>query len=76
MGKSQRKANKEQYTTLPYAMLKSEAWRSLSAAAVKVWLELHTRYNGGNNGKLHLSLNEASDVLGLTTSAERSSLLV
>jgi hypothetical protein len=48
-----------------YAQLKSEAWRSLSGAAVKVWLELHTRYNGGNNGRLHLSLNEAAETLGL-----------
>jgi hypothetical protein len=44
-----------------YAQLKSEAWRSLSGAAVKVWLELHTRYNGSNNGKVHLSLNEAAE---------------
>jgi DNA-binding transcriptional MocR family regulator len=48
-----------------YAQLKSEAWLSLSGAAVKVWLELHTRYNGGNNGRLHLSLNEAAKILGL-----------
>jgi hypothetical protein len=65
MGKSQRNTTKEQYTPLPYAQLKSEAWRSLSGAAVKVWLELHTRYNGSNNGKLHLSLNEAAENLGL-----------
>ena len=65
MGKSKRNANKEQYTALPYAQLKSEAWRSLSGAAVKVWLELHTRFNGSNNGKVHLSLNEAAEILGL-----------
>jgi len=65
MGKSNRKTEKEQYTALPYAQLRSPAWRSLSGAAVKVWLELHTRYNGGNNGKLHLSLKEAADILGL-----------
>ncbi|MCY1127696.1 helix-turn-helix domain-containing protein [Frigidibacter sp. RF13] len=46
-------------------MLKSEAWRSLSGAAVKLFLELHTRYNGGNNGKVRLSLNEATEALGL-----------
>jgi hypothetical protein len=65
MGKSQRNTAKEQYTPLPYAQLKSEAWRSLSGAAVKVWLELHTRYNGSNNGKVHLSLNEAAENLRL-----------
>ena len=51
--------------TLSYAHLKSPAWRSLSGAAVKVWFELHTRFNGGNNGKLHLSMNEAAEILGL-----------
>ena len=54
-----------QYVPLPYAQLKSNAWRSLSGAAVKLLLELHTRYNGGNNGKLHLSMNEAAEILGL-----------
>lgn len=54
-----------QYTNLPYAMLKSPAWRSLSGAAIKVWLELHTRYNGGNNGNVRLSLAEASKALGI-----------
>ena len=52
-----------QYVPLPYSQLKSEAWRSLSGAAVKLWLELHTRYNGGNNGNLHLSVNEAAKLL-------------
>ena len=46
-------------------MLKSDAWRSLSGAAVKLYFELHTRYNGGNNGKLHLSMKEAAAILGL-----------
>lgn len=54
-----------QYITLPYGQLKSSAWRSLSGAAVKVWLELHTRFHGSNNGRLHLSMNEAAKTLGL-----------
>ena len=64
MGKSQRK-NEGQYVPLYYSFLRSPAWRSLSGAAVKVWLELHTRFNGGNNGKLTLSYNEAMTLLGL-----------
>lgn len=55
-----------QYINLPYAQLKSEAWRSLSGAAVKVWLELHTRFNGGNNGNVRLSMNEAVKALGIS----------
>ncbi|WP_299898976.1 helix-turn-helix domain-containing protein [uncultured Ruegeria sp.] len=54
-----------QYVPLPYAMIKSPAWRALSGPAVKLWLELHSRYNGGNNGKVFLSMNEAAEILGL-----------
>ncbi|MEM8631095.1 MAG: helix-turn-helix domain-containing protein [Pseudomonadota bacterium] len=54
-----------QYVQLPYAMLRSLAWRSLSGTAMKVWCELHSRFNGSNNGQLFLSLNEASKTLGL-----------
>ncbi|TMM50734.1 MarR family transcriptional regulator [Sulfitobacter sabulilitoris] len=55
-----------QYIPLPYAQLKSAAWRSLSGAAVKVWLELHTRFNGSNNGNVRLSMNEAVSALGIS----------
>ena len=50
---------------LSYAQLKSDAWRSLSGSAVRLWLELHTRYNGGNNGALSLSYAEAGETLGM-----------
>mgnify|MGYP003651099578 CR=1 FL=1 len=53
----------EQFAPLTYAFLQSEAWRSLSGPAVKVWLEVRSRYNGGNNGKLFLSLDEAAKLL-------------
>ncbi len=64
MGKSKRRSE-GQYVPLPYAQLKSKAWRSLSGSAVRLWLELHMRYNGGNNGTLTLSYAEASEALGM-----------
>lgn len=60
-----RKNSEGQYVSLPYAQIKSEAWRSLSGSAVKLWCELHTRFNGSNNGKLSLSYAEASEALGM-----------
>lgn len=60
-----KRSDEGQYVPLPYAMIKSPAWRALSGPAVKLWLELHTRFNGGNNGKVFLSMNEAAEVLGL-----------
>lgn len=64
MGKSNRRSE-GQYLPLPYSQIRSDAWRSLSGAAVRLWLELHTRYNGGNNGKLILSYAEAGAALGM-----------
>lgn len=63
--KGSKKSGEGQYVPLPYALLKSAAWRSLSGAAVRVFFELHTRYNGGNNGALTLSYAEAAEALGL-----------
>ena len=60
-----RSDGREQYVPLTYPTLRSHAWRSLSGAAVKVWLEIRSRFNGANNGKLSLSLDEAAKLLGL-----------
>jgi biotin operon repressor len=54
-----------QFVPLPYTMLHSAAWRSLSGQAIKVFLELRTRFHGANNGRLILSLEEASRLLGI-----------
>ena len=64
MSKS-RKHHTGQYAPLPYAFLKSVAWRSLSGSAARLFLELHTRFNGSNNGKICLSYAEAAQLLGL-----------
>ncbi len=53
------------YWKAGYDMLRSSAWRSLSGNAVKVYVELRSRYNGGNNGKLTLSLDEGARLLGI-----------
>ncbi len=71
MKKRRRKVNAtgrndtEQYVPIPYTMARHPAWRSLSGAAVKVWVELRSRFNGRNNGDLSLSLDEAARLLGI-----------
>lgn len=55
----------EQFLPIPYTMARSTAWRSLSGPAIKVWIELRTRFDGNNNGKLSLSLDEAARLLGM-----------
>ena len=51
---------------LSFAQLRSPAWRSLSGTAIKLWLEPHTRYNGGDDGALTLSFAEAAEILGMS----------
>jgi hypothetical protein len=60
-----REKNGEQFFPISYLMAHSAAFRSLSGPALKVWIELRTRYNGGNNGHLSLSLEEAARLLGV-----------
>lgn len=60
-----RRKGEGQYAPLSYDLLKSPAWRSLSGAAVKVFLELRTRFHGANNGRLILSLEKAARLLGM-----------
>ena len=57
-----------QYFGLSYSMAHSAAFRSLSGGALKVLVELRCRFNGGNNGKVFLSYQEASDKLGMSKS--------
>jgi hypothetical protein len=63
--RTRRGKSEDQYFGLFYAMARSLAFRSLSGAALKVFLEVRTRFNGGNNGELSLSLDEAARLLGI-----------
>lgn len=55
----------QQFWMLTYSMARSPAFRSLSGAAVKILVELRCRFDGENNGRLHLSYSEAAKMLGL-----------
>lgn len=54
-----------QYVNMPYVLLLSPAWLSLSGPAVRLWLLLRTRFSGFNNGRITLSLEEAARILHL-----------
>ncbi len=56
----------EQYLGISYVMAHSPAFRSLSGAALKVWIELRTRFNGRNNGRITLSWDEAALILHMS----------
>ncbi|MEH6474681.1 MAG: hypothetical protein V7727_03280 [Sneathiella sp.] len=61
----------EQFVPLPYAMVQSDAWLSLSPATIKVYIELRSKFNGGNNGELSLAYAFARKRLHLGNSTLR-----
>ena len=52
------KPKKRSFVMLERYMIASAAWRSLSGEAIAAFVELSNRYNGTNNGRLHLSSRE------------------
>lgn len=71
MGKKRRKSNKtgrsveSQYAPLPYNFIKCDAFRQLPGNALKVFMELRARHDGYNNGRICLSLDECTRLLGM-----------
>jgi len=70
-GRSKRKG---QYMPLPYSMTQHPVWRSLSGRAVKVFIEMRGRFNGSNNGKIRLSLEDGAKILGMGKETVRRAL--
>lgn len=60
--------SEHQYWNLPYSMMRSPAYKLLSGAALKVLHELRSRFNGGNNGQIFLSYEDAASQLALSKS--------
>lgn len=63
-----RNKDEGQYMLLPYALVQHPNWRRLRPASVKLLIELRSRYNGFNNGRLHISLEEGAKLLGMSKS--------
>ena len=55
-----------QYFVIPYSMAHSTAFRSLSGPALRIFIEIRCRFNGGNNGHLSLSWNDGADKLSIS----------
>jgi hypothetical protein len=49
------------YFQLHHSMLKSDAWKALTAPSRAVYIQLGLRYNGSNNGKIPCSAREAAN---------------
>lgn len=57
-----------QFIPLQYNMLQSDAWRGLNGNSTRVFLELHMRFNGGNNGQLFIGMDRIAAHLGISKS--------
>ena len=55
----------EQFIKLRYHMLNHPAWLSLRPATIKVYVDLHSYFNGYNNGQICYSLNHGAKRLSL-----------
>jgi hypothetical protein len=65
MAKKQLDERKDRYFQLHHYMMKTDAWRALSAAARAVYLQIGFRYDGSNNGKISFSVRDAASECGL-----------
>ena len=57
--KKERKRD-SRFVKIDHYILKSKAWNELTPRDVMVWLLLCSRYNGGNNGRIGLSIRDAA----------------
>jgi hypothetical protein len=65
MAKKQPDERKDRYFQLHHYMMKTDAWRVLSAAARAVYLQIGFRYDGSNNGRISFSVRDAASECGL-----------
>jgi Helix-turn-helix domain len=60
MGSKNLDERKDRYFQLHHYMLKTDAWKGLSAPARAVYVQIGSRYNGSNNGRLSCSVRDAA----------------
>jgi len=72
--KSRSKYDSSQYLRLSYNMIKSPQFRSLGGNDIRVLLEIASRHNGYNNGRIGAGLVDLADVLMMGKSTVQSSL--
>lgn len=68
-----RSTGEESFFKLPAGLAQSAVIRTLPGQSMKIWIELHARHNGYNNGRVGLSLGECATLLGIgKTTAKRA----
>ena len=65
---------KERFVRLTYELLETEAWLHLTPSSIKVYIELRRRFNGSNNGQIHLSLLAGAKKLNMSKTTVKRAL--
>jgi DNA-binding MarR family transcriptional regulator len=69
-----RSEGEETHFRLHRSFGQSQVVRRLTGPELKVWIELHTRHNGFNNGAITLSTGECARLLGMSKSTASEAL--
>jgi DNA-binding transcriptional MocR family regulator len=66
------------HVRLYHWMMQTAAWRSLNANQRAIYVEMASRYNGSNNGRIHFSTREAAKAIhiGRATAGRELAVLV
>lgn len=66
--------NAEQYLHLPYNIIRSPQFRSLNGNDVRVLLEISSRHNGYNNGRIGAGQEDLANILMMSKSTSKRAL--
>lgn len=69
-----RSKTEESHFRLHRSFGQSTVIRRLTGPELKIWIELHTRHDGFNNGKITLSTGECARLLGMSKSTASEAL--
>ena len=70
---TQRGKQKTSFVMIDRYVFKTDAWKSLTPADKSIYLILLWRYNGANNGRISLSIREASKESNIAKETARKS---
>jgi hypothetical protein len=69
------KEKESRHVRLYHWFLRSEAWQSLSPNARALYIEIVTRYNGSNNGRIGFSARDAGKALHVSKDSGARTLI-
>ena len=67
-------AKRDRFMMIEHWEIRSAAWRELTPRDIRVYLLLHERYNGHNNGRISLSIREAAKFGRMAKSSAQKAL--